>query len=275
MDPELSLAVEINRRTFLGYGISGLGMLALNGLVNPQLFGANTPVTGTSKGVVNPLHFPPKAKRVIFLYQAGGPSHLETFDPKPKLAELDGKPMPESYTKGQPIAQLQGQQLRCLAPQFKFARHGKSGQEIADILPHTAKIADDICIVRSMHTDQINHDPAHTVMNTGTAIQGRPSMGSWITYGLGSDCADLPGFVVMTSDTPGGRSPQPISTRQWHSGFLPGQYQGIEFRPGADAVYYLNRPPGVSASRQRDVLDAVADLNRLRDAEVRRPEIEA
>src|SRR5437773_11792796 len=129
MDPELSLAVEINRRTFLGYGICRLGILAMNGLVNPQIFGANTPVTGTSKGVVNPLHFPPKAKRVIFLYQAGGPSHLETFDPKPKLAELDGKPMPESFTKGQQIAQLQGKPLICFGPQHGFKRFGKSGQE--------------------------------------------------------------------------------------------------------------------------------------------------
>src|SRR5207248_10286974 len=195
MDPELSLAVEINRRTFLGYGISGLGMLALNGLVNPQLFGANTPVTGTSKGVVNPLHFPPKAKRVIFLYQAGGPSHLETFDPKPKLAELDGKPMPESFTKGQQIAQLQGAKLNCFGPQYAFKRYGKSGLEMAELFPMLGQVADEICIVRSMHTEQINHDPAHTFMNTGTKLPGRPSMGSWLLYGLGSDTEDLTGYV--------------------------------------------------------------------------------
>src|SRR5207249_2861836 len=195
MDPELSLAVEINRRTFLGYGISGLGMLALNGLVNPQLFGANTPVTGTSKGVVNPLHFPPKAKRVIFLYQAGGPSHLETFDPKPKLAEMDGKPMPESMTKGQQIAQLQGAKLICFAPQHPFAKFGKNQIEICALFPHIGSVIDDICFVRSMTTEAINHDPAHMFMNTGSQIAGRPSMGSWITYGLGSTSKDLPGFV--------------------------------------------------------------------------------
>src|SRR5438034_9587651 len=150
MDPELSLAVEINRRTFLGYGISGLGMLALNGLVNPQLFGANTPVTGTSKGVVNPLHFPPKAKRVIFLYQAGGPSHLETLDPKPKLAELDGKPMPESFTKGQQLAQLQGKKLVCFGPQYGFKKFSKSGLQICELFPEIVSVADDIFSVRSM-----------------------------------------------------------------------------------------------------------------------------
>src|SRR5271167_2434095 len=136
MDPKLSMAVDVNRRTFLGYGISGLGMLALNGLFNPQLFGAETAVTMTSKGVVNPLHFPPKAKRVIFLYQAGGPSHLETFDPKPKLAEMDGKPMPESLTRGQQIAQLQGQALKCFGPQHPFARFGSNGTEICSLFPH-------------------------------------------------------------------------------------------------------------------------------------------
>ena len=225
MDPELSLAVEINRRTFLGYGISGLGMLALNGLVNPQLFGANTPVTGTSKGV-NPLHFPPKAKRVIFLYQAGGPSHLETFDPKPKLAELDGKPMPESFTKGQQIAQLQGKKLICFGPQHKFQRFGRSGLEMCELFPELGSVADDLCIVRSMTTEQINHDPAHAVMNAGMIIAGRPSMGSWVLYGLGSEAEDLPGFIVLISSGKGGQM-QPIASRQWSSGFLPSKFQGV------------------------------------------------
>src|SRR6516165_2653283 len=179
MDPKLSMAVDINRRTFLGYSISGLGMLALNGLVNPQLFGAETAVEGTSKGVINPLHFPPKAKRVIFLYQAGGPSHLETFDHKPKLAELHGKGMPESFTKGQQIAQLQGKPLICFGPQHGFKKFGKNGLEICELFPRIGSVADDVCIIRSMWTEQINHDPAHTIMNTGSILAGRPSMGSW------------------------------------------------------------------------------------------------
>src|SRR4051794_28935558 len=266
------------RRAFLARASVGLGSVALASLLNPKLL-AGTPGSAAAPrkpgGGGDGFHVPPRAKRGIFLYMSGGPSQFETFDYKPKLAALDGEPMPESFTRGQPIAQLQGQVLKVLRPLATFKKHGQSGQEISDYLPEIARHADDLCIIRSMHTDQINHDPAHTMMNTGTAIQGRPSMGSWVTYGLGSESDDLPGFVVMTSDTPGGRSPQPISTRQWHSGFLPGQYQGIEFRSGGDPVYYLNRPPGVDPGRQRDVVDAVAGLNRLRDRTVRHPEIEA
>ncbi len=172
---------SLARRSFLGRTSLGLGSAALGSLLGP-----GTPCVAfdvsqelASHGVINPLHIPPKVKRVIFLCMAGGPSHLESFDEKPKLAELDGQPMPESFTKGQPIAQLQGQRLVCLAPQAKFKRHGRSGQQISDFFPHIGSIADDICIIRSLHTDQINHDPAHTVMNTGTSISGRPSMGSW------------------------------------------------------------------------------------------------
>jgi hypothetical protein len=269
---------SIHRRAFLGRAPIGLGSVALASLLNPGLLAGGAGPADPSRrprGVVDPPHVPPRAKRVIFLYMAGGPSQFETFDHKPGLAAWDGRPMPESFTRGQPIAQLQNARLTVLRPLATFTKHGQSGQEISNFLPEIARHADDLCIIRSMHTDQINHDPAHTVMNTGTAIQGRPSMGSWITYGLGSESDDLPGFVVMVSDTPGGRSPQPISLRQWHSGFLPGHHQGVEFRPGADPVYYLNSPPGVDAGRQRDVIDAVAGLNRLRDRESHRPDVEA
>ncbi|HIN95539.1 MAG TPA: DUF1501 domain-containing protein, partial [Planctomycetes bacterium] len=169
-------------------------------------------------GVVEQLHFPAKAKRVIFLCMAGGASHLETYDHKPKLAEMHGKPMPESFTKGQPIAQLQGKKLTCLAPQHPFKKYGKSGQEISTALPHVGSVADELCIIRSVKTEAINHDPAHTFMNTGTTISGRPSMGAWLTYGLGAETDNLPGFVVLTSV--GGGQNQPIASRQWHSGFL-------------------------------------------------------
>ena len=227
--------------------------------------------TLSSRGVVNPLHVAPRAKRVIFLCMAGGPSHLETFDLKPKLAALDGRPMPESFTKNQPIAQLQGQRLVCLAPQFSFRPQGKSGQQISSVLPQISSIADDLCIVRSMVTEAINHDPAHTYMNTGSTISGRPSMGAWLTYGLGKECDDLPGFVVLTSR--GGRNPQPISTRQWHSGFLPGRFQGVPFHSTGDPVHYLSRPHGVSVGRQREVVDAVKQLNQLGDQALQDPEI--
>ena len=271
MNPADSTSLLLNRRAFLGRTALGLGQVALASLLNPALLRAAPASADHWRGVVNPLHFPAKAKRVIWLYMAGGPSHLETFDHKPKLAELHGQPMPESITRGQQVAQLQGQKLNCFAPQYPFARFGQAGQEICTAFPHIASLADDICIVRSMHTDQINHDTAHTVMNTGTAISGRPSMGSWALYGLGSECADLPGFVVLISS--GGGQDQPVATRQWSSGFLPSRFQGVRFQSGGDPVLYLSRPPGVDAASQRRVIDAVNALNREYDATAHDPEI--
>ena len=264
-----SIQTLINRRTFLSSSAFGLGAAAFASLTKPaQLHSATT--SGGLNGFPN---FLPKAKRVIFLCMAGGPSHLETFDYKPGLEKLDGQPMPDSFTKGQPIAQLQNQQLKCLGPIFKFRRHGQSGQEISDILPGIADIVDDIAIVRSMHTDQINHDPAHTVMNTGTSISGRPSMGAWVTYGLGSMNDDLPGFVVLTSQ--GGRNPQPISSRQWGSGFLPSKFQGVQFYSQGDPVHYVRSSPGINREQQRNFVDTVGKLNRLRNNKVNNPEIES
>jgi hypothetical protein len=267
---------NLARRTFLGQASLGLGSVALAGLLQPSVLAA---VSGESKsgkrpyrGAVNPLHFAQKAKRVIFLCMAGGPSHLELFDEKPKLAAMHGEPVPESFTKGQPIAQLQGKELVCFGPQSTFSKFGKSGQSLSNFLPHIGSIADDICIVRSMQTEQINHDPAHTFMNSGTAISGRPSMGAWVNYGLGTECDDLPGFVVLTSRA-GTRSPQPISSRQWHSGFLPGKFQGVQFHSTGDPVHYVSNPPGVDRSRQNDVITAVNSLNRMRDAVEKNPEI--
>ena len=271
MDEQNAMFNALCRRTFLSRSAFGLGAAALSTLAAPRALRAATSEFSESKGVINPLHFPAKAKRVIFLCQAGGPSHLETFDYKPKLAEMDGKPMPESYTKGQPIAQLQGNELRCFGPQRKFTRFGESGQMISDVFPHLSKHADELCILNSLQTDQINHDPAHTFMNTGSQISGRPSMGSWVTYGLGAESEDLPGFVVMTSV--GGGQSQPIAARQWHSGFLPSRYQGVQFRSTGDPVLYVGRPEGVGADEQQDVLDAVADLNRLRQEATGDPEI--
>jgi hypothetical protein len=241
-------------------------------LQSQEAFSAPDPKSLAGRGQVNPLHFPPKAKRVIWLYQAGGPAHLETFDHKPQLARLHGKPMPESFTKGQPIAQLQGAKLNCFGPQFAFRRFGKSGQEISELFPHVGSIADDICIVRSMRTEAINHDPAHTFMNTGSTISGRPAAGSWALYGLGTENQDLPGFIVLTSTGRGGQM-QPISTRMWHSGFLPSRFQGVKFQSRGDAVYYLSNPPGVTPARQRDTIDAIGALNRLRQEAVEDPEI--
>ncbi|MCC6143611.1 MAG: DUF1501 domain-containing protein [Candidatus Hydrogenedentes bacterium] len=259
------------RRQFLGYSARGIGTLALASLLGQTASAAPIETPGRWAGVVNPLHFAPRAKRVIHLYMAGGPSHLESFDYKPELERLHGQPMPESFTKGQPIAQLQGQELKCMAPQHAFRKWGSSGQEISEIFPHIGGIADDICIVRSMQTEQINHDPAHTFMNTGTMIPGRPSMGSWVLYGLGSECENLPGFVVLTSE--GGGQAQPIAARQWHSGFLPSKFQGVQFHSKGDPVLYVSRPGGVSEQQQRDVVDAVNQINAFRNETVDTPEI--
>jgi hypothetical protein len=256
-------ARRLTRRAFLGHSSLGLGAAALGSLFEQ----------GGAGGVIHPPHIRPRAKRVIFLCMAGGPSQFETFDYKPELVRLDGEPMPESYTAGQPIAQLQGQKLRVLRPLSEFRKHGECGRLVSDFLPYTAQIVDDIAVIKSMTTTQINHDPAHTVMNTGSQISGRPSMGSWITYGLGSDARDLPGFVVLSSIK--GRDPQPIAARQWHSGFLPSRFQGVEFHAHGDPVHYLSNPPGISARRQQDVVDAVSKLDRIYDGTQHDPEIEA
>ncbi len=263
----------VDRRCFLGKTSIGIGAAALASLIEPDgAAGTESQAGSLAPGAVGMPHFPARAKRVIFLCMAGGPSHLESLVNKPKLAELHGQPMPESFTRGQPIAQLQGQKLNCQAPMFGFQRWGKSGQEISEMFPHLGSIADEICILRSMHTDQINHDPAHTLMNTGTSISGRPSMGSWVNYGLGSSASNLPGFVVLTSK--GGRNPQPIATRQWHSGFLPGRFQGVQFFSTGDPVHYVGNPRGVNKQSQQQVVQAINQLDRLRDSVVQNPEIE-
>jgi hypothetical protein len=266
---------QVDRRTFLSRSGLGLGSIALASLLNSEERVLSQPSEAQSlrwPGVINPLHFAPKAKRIIWLYMAGGPSHLETLDYKPTLARLHGQPMPESFTSGQPIAQLQGQRLVCFAPQHRFRKFGKSGQEIADIFPQVGSVADDLCIIRSLRTEAINHDPAHTFMNTGTTISGRPAMGSWVYYGLGSESENLPGFVVLTSTGRYGQS-QPIAARQWHSGLLPSRFQGVHLRSSGDPVLYLSRPRGVDPQRQRDVVETIQGLNRLQDRVVDDPEI--
>ncbi len=261
------------RRSFLSRTACGIGAAALSTLLRRDIRAAEAGANSlASRGLINPLHLVPKAKRVIFLTMAGGPSHLESLDYKPKLAEMHGQPMPESFTKGQPIAQLQGAQLKCFGPQHPFKKYGQSGQEICELFPQIGSVADDICIIRSLRTGAINHDPAHTFMNTGTTISGRPSMGAWLTYGLGADTDNLPGFCVMTSTGKFGQS-QPIASRQWSAGFLPSKYQGVELRAKGDPVLYVTRPAGVSLAQQEDVVAAAGQLNRLAGDAVHDPEI--
>jgi hypothetical protein len=269
------LSQRQTRRAFLGRTSQGVGALALASLINPVLVRAAesvAPKTDKWMGVVRPPHFPPKAKRVIWLTMAGGPSHLETFDPKPKLVEMSGQPMPESFTKGKQIAQLQGAKLVCFAPQYPFRKFGKNGVELCELFEHIGSVVDDLCLVRSMTTEAINHDPAHMFMNTGSQIAGRPSMGSWIVYGLGTDAADLPGFVVLTSLGRGGQN-QPIAARQWASGFLPSRFQGVALRGKGDPVLYLGNPPGITRDQQHDAVEAINAINANYDSVVDDPEV--
>ena len=264
---------QINRRSFLNRSGAGIGSVALASMLNDEIRAENKP-SDKWTGVIQKPHLPIKAKRVIHLCMAGGPSHLETLDYKPELAKMNGKPMPQSFTKGQPIAQLQGNKnLTCLGPQHEFKNYGKSGQYISSIFPEIGSVADDIAVVRSMVTEQINHDPAHTFMNTGTQISGRPSMGSWLLYGLGAETENLPGYVVLTSV--GGGQNQPIAARQWHSGFLPSRFQGVPFHSKGDPVLYVTNPKGVNRQDQRTVVDSVNALNSIHNDQVADPEISA
>lgn len=256
------------RRKFLTSATGSVGSLALGCMLNGNAIAS----TGHAHAGAAPQpHFAPRAKRVIHLCMAGGPSQFETLDPKPVMAENNGQPMPESLTKGQPIAQLQGKALRIMGPQSTFSRCGESGIEISDVLPHVQNVADELCVVRSMMTEQINHDPAHTYFNTGARVQGYPSMGAWLMYGLGTANENLPGFVVLTSE--GGGQGQPIASRQWSSGFLPSRYQGVKLNGIGEPVYYVSSPDGVSTQCQSEIVQAIVDLNQQHARVVDDPEI--
>lgn len=260
--------LDFSRRTFLKNSFAGLGGLALTHVAGRSALADDLPWIHQRGG----LHLPARAKRVIHLCMAGGPSHLESFDPKPELDRIDGQPFPESFTAGQQLAQLQGARLVARGSFTGFKKHGQAGVEISDLFPHTASIADDICVVRSLVTEQINHDPAHAFMNTGSILKGRPSMGSWLLYGLGAETENLPGYVVMVSR--GADPDQPISARQWSSGFLPSKYQGVQFQSRGDAVHYVGSPDGVCQSTQRQVIDEVQRLNRRLGGRFHDPEID-
>ena len=262
----------LTRRHFLGRASRGLGSAALAALLGSKarmVAAPPSPLAG-SRGTLNPLHHAPKAKRVIYLFQSGAPSQLDLFDNKPKLREMNGKPMPESLTKGQRIAQLMGQPLNCVGSKFAFQKHGKSGLEISELLPHISSLADDIALIRSMHTEAINHDPGVTLMQTGHQQAGRPAMGAWVSYGLGSENDQLPAFVVLAS---GFGSDQPLLSRYWGSGFLPTGHQGVEFRSGGEPVLFVNNPDGIGAGVRRRLLDGVRELNQLKLESIGDPEI--
>jgi hypothetical protein len=254
---EHPLQLAIARRQFLGAACTGVGSAAL-----AALFGQQAQAAPGLPGFPN---FPPKARRVIWLTQAGAPSQLDLFDYKPNLASQFDKDLPESIRQGQRLTGMTSGQSRFpVAPSiFRFEQRGQSGIWISELLPHTARIADKLCVIRSLHTEAINHDPAMTMLQTGHQIAGRPSLGAWVSYGLGDENANLPAFVVMISRPTGPTNAQPLHERMWGSGFLPTKHQGVRFSPGRDPVLYLSDPPGVSRERRREFLDALGGLNRL------------
>jgi hypothetical protein len=276
--------LNITRRALLGRSVAGIGSAALASLLAPGAFaatdgGAKPQATSTlirGNGLPDLPHFAPKAKRVIYLFQSGGPSQMDLYDPKPGLSGMFDKDLPDSVRMGQRITGMTSGQARLpVAPSmFKFIKHGKSGTEFSELLPQIGSVADNLCVIRSMFTEQINHDPAVTFFQTGFQLAGRPSIGSWISYGLGSENQNMPAFVVMISSGSGNRNDQPLADRQWGSGFIPTQHQGVKLRGQGDPVLYLSNPPGIDSALRRQTLDDVASLNRMHHDAVGDPEIQ-
>ena len=253
MNPPPFDPLAITRRHFFARTARGLGAMALAGLL-PRAAGA-APERKPLGGLPGFPNFTPKAKRIIYLFQSGAPSQMDLFDYKPLLNKLNGEQLPDEVRGGQRLTGMTAQQasIPLAGSVFEFKQHGKSGLWLSELLPHTAKLADDLCLIRSMHTEPINHDPAVTFFGTGNQQPGRPTMGSWITYGLGSENANLPGFVVLLSGAGG----QSLQARYWGNGFLPGNYQGVQFRGAGDPVLYLSNPKGIDSSARRKLITCV------------------
>ena len=248
-----------SRRDFLARTSLGLGALTLGSLIDPFNLAAAPAMGG---GVLGGTHFAPKVKRVIYLFQSGAPSQLDLFDYKPLLNKMNGQELPDSVRQGQRLTGMtSGQTSLPLAGSiFNFKQHGQSGAWMSDLMPHTAKITDELCFIKSMYTEAINHDPAVTFIQTGSQFPGRPSIGSWVSYGLGSDNANLPGFVVLVTKDKFG---QPLYSRLWGNGFLPSEHQGVQFRAGKNPVLFLSNPPGVSEKNRRTQLDHLNTLQQM------------
>jgi uncharacterized protein DUF1501 len=276
LTPEISAAMT--RRQFFRRSTAGIaiGIPALAALLTTDGFGADSATDSKTGGLVGLPHFPPKARRVIFLHQSGAPSQIELFDYKPNLVNLQGTELPESVRMGQRITGMtSGQSSFPVAPSiFKFSQYGKSGAWISELLPYHTKIVDDITIIKTVYSEAINHDPAITFLQTGFQQPGRPSMGAWTSYGLGSENQNLPAFVVLISQANALNPDQPLFSRLWGSGFLPSRYQGVKFRASGDPVLYLSNPPGVPAATRRRMLDGIAKLNRLLAEKYADPEID-
>jgi len=255
---------QLTRRHLFSRAAGGLGAAALATLMQASPKPSRAAELGaTVNGLPELPHLPSKAKRVIYLVQSGGPSHIDLFDYKPQLRKHHGEELPESIRQGQRLTEMTHKQKEkpCVATAFKFARCGESGMLLSELLPHTAEIADEIALIKSMHTEAVNHDLGVTMMNTGSQQLGKPSMGAWLSYGLGSESKELPAFVVMISQGSGLRVTQPIFARLWGSGFLPSEHQGVQFRSGRDPVLYLSDPPGIDRQSRRRMLDTLARIN--------------
>ncbi|MEO2036124.1 MAG: DUF1501 domain-containing protein [Planctomycetaceae bacterium] len=260
--------LHLNRRALLRRGGTGIGSAALATLPGPL-----TPVAAETAGAPKP-HFTPRAKRIIYLFQSGAPSQMDLFDDKPLLGELDGSELPDSVRNGQRLTGMTAFQkrLRVTKSPFEFSTCGESAARISNLLPHLQNVADELCIVRSMHTEAINHDPAITFFLTGSQLAGRPSAGAWLSYGLGSECSDLPAFVVMASKGTGRQMVQPLYNRLWGAGFLPSRHQGVKFRSTGDPILYLSNPSGTSPEQRRGFLDDLAAMNQQLAGEYNDPE---
>jgi hypothetical protein len=270
--PPISVFESLQRRAFLQAGGMGLGSIALAGLLNQQGLANDAAKDGGMPGLP---HSPAKAKRVIYLFQSGAPSQMDLFDPKPGLVERRGTELPDSIRQGQRLTGMTATQTSFpVAPsKYQFQQHGKSGAWLSELLPHTAKMADELCFIKSLHTEAINHDPAVTFFQTGAQLAGRPSIGSWLSYGLGSENHDLPAFVAMISKGSGNPNDQPLYDRLWGSGFLPTKYQGIKFRSVGEPVLYLSNPPGLDSTARRHFLDDLNELNQIQLDNYKDPEI--
>lgn len=271
---ESALQDALNRRVFLGNSSRIIGSAALAGMLQQDTLASGPPPAHA--GLPELPHFAPKAKRIIYLFQSGAPSQMDLFDPKPQLAEHYDQDLPDSIRKGQRLTTMtSGQSKFPVAPSiFKFAQHGESGMWLSELMPHMAKVADDLCMIRTMHTEAINHDPAITFFQTGNQLAGRPSIGAWASYGLGSVNQDLPAYVVLTSFGSGRPNDQPLYDRLWGAGFLPAKHQGVKFRNIGDPVLYLSNPPGVDRETRRSTLDRLAALNGKRFEQVGDPDIQ-
>src|SRR5260370_10742345 len=265
MDLADEYKLAMTRRHFFARNSVGIGGAALASLLTSSGFAAGVETDPKTGGLAGLPHFAPKAKRVIFLHQSGGPSQMDLFDYKPAMRKLQGSELPDSIRRGQRITGMTSGQssFPVASPMFKFSQHGESGTWLSELLPHTAKIVDDIAIVKTMNTDAINHDPAITFIQSGSQQPGRPSMGAWISYGLGGENRDLPAFVVMLSQAQALNPDQPLFSRLWGSGFLPSNHQGVRSRAGSNPVLYLHNPERIDPAPRPDILDAVGQLNRL------------